>query len=505
MVLGLLIKKMKTNQIIQGDALKELKKLPDESIDCVMTSPPYWALRDYKIEEDIIWDYPLEEPNECYGEHPASVSEHDWNIQERYIHRGSSKNTVHSAINRGGLQVDWKTSDMAFCRKCGAWKGQFGLEPTFDLYIKHLCNIFDEVKRILKKNGTCFVNLGDSYAGQMGKKSGWTDNKLGFGKQEAIDHGVTLTKKTKIIHQLPQKCLICIPDRFRIEMVNRGWILRNKIIWYKRSCMPSSANDRFTIDFEDLMFFTKSKKYFFEQQYEDTKAEVIEPRMRKEKREVYSEKYNDGQGVKRTMSRNVRCVWPINPDPFSDYICNDCGYYGKTKLIKEREGYFGGKDKDKRTCPQCGKEINVSHFAIYPEELCEIPIRAGCPEFICKKCGIPKLIRKVGGYSEAFNIRVRDTKEGRIKYKDRKASEKEISNYDEKSYVSKEKEEVVFGCNCNLGFTSGIVLDPFFVAGTTGLAALKQNKKFMGIELNPMYVKISEKRLKPFLEQGELI
>jgi len=152
---------MKTNIILQGDALTKLKELPDESINMCMTSPPYWALRDYGVDE------------------------------------------------------------------------QLGLESTFQEYINKLCDIFDEVKRVLKQDGTCWVNIGDSYAGQMGKKNGWTDNKLGFEKQEAIDKGVTLTKKTKIIHELPQKCLVGIPARFQLEMVNRGWILRNTIIWHK--------------------------------------------------------------------------------------------------------------------------------------------------------------------------------------------------------------------------------------------------------------------------------
>ncbi len=385
------------NKIIQGDVLEVLKTLPSKSINMLMTSPPYWALRDYGSDVETIWDG----KEDCEHKFPTLA---------------------------GSLR--FKVPD-DFCINCGAWKGQLGLEPTFDLYIKHLCDIFDEVKRVLRDDGTIWVNLGDCYAGNMGKKSGWTDNKLGFEKQEAIDKGVTLTKKTKIIHQLPQKCLVCIPDRFKIEMLNRGWILRNKIIWWKPNCMPSSAKDRFTIDFEELLLFTKSKQYYFKQQCEDTKAKVIEPRMKKEKREVYSAKYEDGQGVKRTMSRNMRSVWSINPQPFRDYYCMNCGHFAKPKSIKEKKGYFGGEKKQKRVCEVCGKKLIKSHFAIYPEELCETPIKAGCPK-------------------------------------------------------------------------DGIVLDPFFGAGTTGLVALKQNKKFIGIELNKEYIKIANARIKPFLEQSKL-
>lgn len=378
---------MKTNIIIHGDAFQELKKLQEKSINMCMTSPPYWALRDYGDGNSQIWG----------GEKDC---EHDFEIKERYVHRGSAKNTVHGAINAGGLEVDWKTKD-GFCNKCGAWKGQLGLEPTFDLYINNLCDIFDEVKRVLRDDGTCWVNIGDSYAGQMGKKSGWTDNKA---VKDSVKKGVTLTKKTKIIHQLPQKCLVMIPFRFAIEMVNRGWILRNTIIWHKPNCMPSSTKDRFTVDFEYIFFFSKKKKYYFDTQYEDAKTKSsasFNLRVRDVKR-GYAKKSDQykaskkeveqyhGQQIKYGNKRRKRSMWSISPKPFKE-----------------------------------------AHFAVYPEELCEIPIKAGCPK-------------------------------------------------------------------------DGIVLDPFWGAGTTGLVALKQGKKSIGIELNKDYIKIAKARLKPYLEQTTL-
>lgn len=161
------------NKIHQGEALAVLKTLPSESVDCVVTSPPYWALRDYGVTE------------------------------------------------------------------------QLGLESTPEAYIDRLCTIFDEVKRVLTKDGTCWVNLGDTYGGF---KQGNTETNVKNGGVE--------------------KSLCQIPSRFAIEMTNRGWILRNEIIWYKRNAMPQSATDRFTIDFEKMFFFTKSQKYFFKQQLE---------------------------------------------------------------------------------------------------------------------------------------------------------------------------------------------------------------------------------------------
>jgi len=363
---------MKTNIILQGDALTKLKELPEKSINMCMTSPPYWALRDYGT---ATW-----EGGDENCEHKIPKGEKD------------PKNEHNSSHNIRFIRET--------CYLCGAKRidHQLGLEPTFDEYINKLCDIFDEVKRVLRDDGTCWVNLGDTYnshstgkgdvGGIEGKRKNKKDNQANTKKQ---------------FNQIPDKCLTMIPMRFAIEMVNRGWILRNTIIWYKPSCMPSSVKDRFTVDFEYIFFFSKKKKYYFETQYEPVKQETID-------RYKYGWDGNTDRGypsgpqnhmnthfqnpeaIKSVIEngRNKRTVWTINPKPFKE-----------------------------------------AHFAVFPEELCETPIKAGCPE-------------------------------------------------------------------------GGIVLDPFSGAGTTSLVALKQNKKFIGIELNKEYIEIAEKRLKPFLEQSKL-
>jgi DNA modification methylase len=136
--------------------------MPDESIDCVITSPPYWSLRDY-------------------GTHP----------------------------------VNW-----------GDWKGEFGLEPTFDLYIKHLCDIFDEVKRVLKKTGTCWVNLGDTYGTHTGKRSG----QFGI----SIDSDINKVFTTNRPNLGLEKSLCQIPSRFAIEMCDPNWVLREDLTQEER-------------------------------------------------------------------------------------------------------------------------------------------------------------------------------------------------------------------------------------------------------------------------------
>lgn len=399
---------MKTNTILQGDSLAKIKELPAESINCVMTSPPYWALRDYGVE------------------------------------------------------------------------GQLGLEPTFQGYINNLCDIFDEVKRVLRNDGTCWVNIGDTYFGSgkgaggdiEGSKQVWAfENKtlkncqncgkefMGYAFQQfcgSACSGVDNTPRRKK-GILPNKTLTMIPFRFAIEMVNRGWILRNTIIWHKPNCMPSSVKDRFTVDFEYLFFFVKSKKYFFETQYEEI-AEISKKDRRKDRgRFSYKGKLSKApEGIQRDMlginsyGRNKRAVWKITTKPFKE-----------------------------------------SHFAVYPEELCETPIKSGCPEFICNQCGNAreKIIEIISGKGEGKSYDAGRPDGYIMDGRNRK------SEHIDKGYTS---------CSCNVGFSGGIVLDPFFGAGTTGLVALKQNKQFIGIELNPEYIKIANKRLEKWLKQTKL-
>lgn len=411
-----------------------LKQIPDETVSCVMTSPPYWALRDYGKEVETIWD----EKEGC---------EHNWDSSERKIHSGTTKSNI-SGDNSGHLNE--KSTIDNFCSICGAWKGQLGLEPTFDLYIKHLCDIFDEVKRVLRKDGTCFVNLGDSYSGNMGKRNGYTDNKLGFEKQEAIDKGVCLTNEKKFNYSLGEKNLCNIPARFSIEMQNRGWILRNELIWYKRNCMPSSVKDRFTVDFEKIFFFTKNKKYWFERQYDKLS-------------------YIDKRGNSRIL------------------------YDGKMKMAMEKnekniQGNYMGQNKELGKNKRCVWDITTrgykeAHFATFPEELVKTPILSGCPEFICSKCGKARYPI----YKSQFKQHSVGATSGQYW---------EVRNFKgSNTVVNSTIQEGLTNCNCSSSFIPGIVLDPFAGSGTTLKVARDFKRDAIGIEIKQQYCDLIFKRL----------
>jgi site-specific DNA-methyltransferase (adenine-specific) len=216
------------NKIIAGDATQVLKTLPSGGVDCCVTSPPYWGLRDYSVA------------------------------------------------------------------------GQLGHEATPELYICALLEVFREVRRVLKPSGTCFVNLGDTYSA-----------------------GGTLM----------------IPYRFACQMIDtQRWILRNVINWHKPNQMPSPARDRFTVDFEPVFFFAKSRHYHFTQQ--------LEP---------YTKPLNRWGGDQLTAQGES--TWATHT------------------------GQRAYRKRDMRTTWSiCTQGFKGAHFAVYQERLVERIIRAGCPE-----------------------------------------------------------------------------------------------------------------------------
>ena len=422
------------NKIICGDALGVLKEIPDESIDMVITSPPYWGLRNYNTNPQI-WD----DNKNC---------EHEWASFIRKGQTGGTKSNKVHIKNQDNFQIV-SDSVQDFCVKCGAWKGELGSEPTFKLYIKHLCDIFIEVKRILKKSGSFWLNLGDIYGGI---KEGKTDKKVSNYVKES---------QKGIKKKLPksEKCLLMMPERIAIAMIDQqGWILRNKIKWAKQvlikkenrtmgSVMPTSVKDRFNESGEELYFFVKNKKYYSNLDAVRLKIQTSE---------------NRDMGIIRQLGKNLPTIWQIQSEPHN--------------FQKELN-------------------VNADHFAIFPQALLEIPIKFGCPQQVCKKCGKP--IIKIIKTNNPDGITGRRGKPMMTKGI--------VDLSEERNRIEKGHNSSVFysgkivgysSCNCNVGFEPGIVLDPFMGSGTTAIVAKKLNRNFIGIELNPEYIKIAETRIK---------
>ena len=263
---------MKVNKVYSGNSLDVLKTFPDESIDMCITSPPYWGLRDYGTEGQV-WGG----DDEC---------DHDFKSSTRKLHSGSWGEKDNALPHQKNATIlNWEVEDRT-CNKCGAWKGELGLEPTPEMFISNLCDIFDEIKRVLRPHGSCYVNLGDSYCRNPGQQD--QSGKTGI---KTFKYNYNFKHKKNYGSAYKTKSLVQIPSRFGIEMTNRGWVLRNEIIWHKPSCLPASVQDRYTVDFEKMFFFTKNPKYYFKQQIEETKD---------------------------SLQRNKRTVWHINTASFKD-------------------------------------------------------------------------------------------------------------------------------------------------------------------------------------------
>ncbi len=201
--------------------------LPDKSIHCVTTSPPYWGLRKYSGEQGRVWGG---DP-EC--DHKFEVVEINKEMhQTGATGRGSPTTTIHRSIYKQGP-----------CQKCNAWYGGLGLEPTPDLFIQHMVEIFRDVRRVLRDDGVVWMNLGDSYAGSGGENANTGlqgGDTIKANSEDGTRSGLWRRnpRKTKI----QQGNLMMMPHRVAIALQDDGWIIRNDVIWFKRNPMPESVN-----------------------------------------------------------------------------------------------------------------------------------------------------------------------------------------------------------------------------------------------------------------------
>ena len=191
--------------------------LPDESVHCVVTSPPYWNLRDYGLSPGV------------WGGDPLHA--HEWAHDRWYVNGGGSTGAAGGAFMIAGEEnakriKKGRWREAAFCQ-CGAWLGALGLEPTVNLYVAHIVEIFREVWRVLRKDGTCWINLGDSYSG---RRDG----------------------------DLKRKDLVGMPWRVALALQDDGWWLRSPVIWDKPNPMRETVTDRLTTSHEYVFMLTKS-------------------------------------------------------------------------------------------------------------------------------------------------------------------------------------------------------------------------------------------------------
>lgn len=251
------------NQVIEGHVLDVLRSIPAESVNIVLTSPPYWGLRDYGEETVAVWG----------GDENC---EHNW-IERKYRLGGTGQtmagNKRTEAAQRAVERAKYPSSNV--CQNCGAWRGQLGLEPHPQMYIDHLVEICRELRRVLRRDGSLYMVLGDTYySGYGGGANTWERERgiqyekgiQGMGEKRARCY--RRYRKRNLAKAdgrwLQPKQLLLIPSRFAAQMQEDGWCLRNDIIWHKKNHMPSSVKDRLTNSFEHIFHFVRSRKYWYD-------------------------------------------------------------------------------------------------------------------------------------------------------------------------------------------------------------------------------------------------
>ncbi len=476
----------KDNHIeIYNQDCRSMAELPDESVQCVVTSPPYWGLRKYSGEQELIW-----------GDKDCG---HKWDeYKAEFLHenrQGLGSSTVSPKIGIHGKGV----GQASFCSLCGAWKGSYGLEPTPEMYIEHTIEILREIKRVLRKDGVVFWNIGDSYNGSTPNQTGnhgYKDGRSNRDKRFSV--GGVAGLKPKDLCLIPfrvalaaqgfatvgAKEILYCADYLKVARETKDWDLvenvetilriwsnwafldgwwdRSVIIWSKPNPMPESVTDRPTESHEYILMLTKSKKYYWDADaVREKNTDPLRTNFVSGKRtHGINEDRNDNDLGERSKDfiangRNIRSVWEFPTQPYPE-----------------------------------------AHFAVFPEKLPEICIKAATPEVgCCSKCGAPweRVTKPTAEYGELlgkdWNIQEKDKAEGKIAGHHRKHNAPSVTaQYETLSWQPT--------CKCNADKVPSICLDPFMGAGTTLWVAKKLNRRAVGYEISEEYCQLAVERMK---------
>ena len=423
--------------VLCGDSLRRLEELPDDSIHCVVTSPPYWGLRDYESE------------------------------------------------------------------------GAIGLEPTWDDHLGRLMRVFEQVKRVLRPDGTLWLNYGDAYVGP---------SKGGGGEGlQRTNNGTRINYALKM-DGLTTKSLMMMPSRVAIALQEQGWILRSEIIWHKPNPMPESVTDRPTNAHEKIFLFSKSLKYFYDATAVRTSR--TDDSLSRDFRQLGGRRVHVEEDKIRRKRYPNRRISGVRYREFYD------------SLSDEDKALYGANLRNVWSIPVSG--FPEAHFATFPASLIEPCIKAGTSEKgVCVDCGTPwRRITSRAVVFESGSGKAGNEPEGKHKgttqatsgeYDVRmgpKVSLKTVgwqptcSCYDEEykkfpkpKKMRKKLQRMAWWqgwwkrARSRPGLDSwsvkpATVLDPFAGAGTVGVLAPKIGRDAMLIEINPKYVGIMERRIR---------
>jgi DNA modification methylase len=416
-------------ELLQGDCIEVLKTLPAASVHCVVTSPPYFGLRDYLVG------------------------------------------------------------------------GQIGLEHTVGEYVQKLVDVFREVRRVLRDDGVCWLNLGDSYAGSWGNYGG---QNRGNGSQREITNGSQAHQKAYDGLEawrpptanpgdgLKPKDLIGVPWRVAFALQADGWWLRSDIIWHKPNPMPESVTDRPTKAHEYLFLLTKAERYYYDAQA------IAEPAQNWtgqaatfERTGPVSEHVLPGQSAaQHRPDRKPRTAGNKTHKYVTEYEDSDSEEHRtKAGLLKVADVPWTTRNR-RSVWTVATLPFKEAHFATYPVALVKPCIMAGTSAHgCCSACGAP-WVRVVEREVLPPPDRINNNGFEHDAMTTHGEGAATLRNIVERNTTGWEP-----SCTCGARVVPCTVLDPFNGSGTTGVAAIGLGREYIGIDLNPDYIKLAERRL----------
>ena len=409
-------------RIINADAFDGLRQIEDESVHCVVTSPPYWGLRSY-LDAD----------------HPDKPRE-------------------------------------------------IGQEPTITDHIEVLVRLFREVRRVLRKDGVVWLNYGDAYCSVGHKKSSSGYGTTGLAGAKAQEHHPLGRENDARDIGLKHKDLMLMPARLAIALCDDGWWLRSEVIWAKPNPMPESVTDRPTNSHEKVFLLTKSPRYFY-----DAEA-VKEASITNDMRRPYGSEGSwqlDGRPAEQRPNGKIRKAlsWQERKDAGEPIRRGDPGETGwATPGGNVGEGGLSRNMRNVWTVAT--QPFSEAHFATFPAELAKRCIKSGTSERgCCSKCGAPWVRNMVR--SEEVDESHKGSRFDKGKTGARDGGERTRNGERFKKVASGWSA----GCDCEAGVAPCVVLDPFGGAGTTGLVADRLGRDAILVELNSMYAAMAERRI----------
>lgn len=420
--------------VLHGHSLAKLREMPDESVHCWISSPPYWGLRDYGL------------PPQVWG--GDERCEHHWSEwEEKHSEREKSINGKSRTNERsyGGDPTrkfngnHQKHSSGSFCKKCDAWLGHLGLEPNPDLYVRNLVMVLREARRVLRSDGTFWLNLGDSYAGsRSGEKreiphyDGRNYDRTLQNTRVALEpeQNIPVNGRIKDVKlkqatnrgagrwgggnnpsggELKPKDLVGIPWMVAFALRSDGWWLRSAIPWIKRNCMPESTTDRPSTATEHVFLLCKSDQYFYDADAVAVPASAATHARLSQNLEaqIGSERANGGaktngnmKAVGRKMSASGSGI--KNNESFNNTVClmvgdrnrrnSDWFFESWRQNSADEVQSWQGMLSDDNGTPLAfvinTQPYSEAHFATFPTKLIHPMILAGTSaRGCCSKCG----------------------------------------------------------------------------------------------------------------------